>query len=96
MPVTIQDLKARFTQDKFEVLAVNVDFAEERVEAFLNLVQLRIFHPVRSAGRCFPELEVARLPHDIHPGMGSGSAITMLAISTGSQEIIVDQVKGIR
>ena len=66
----IQDLKARFTQDKFEVLAVNVGESKERVEAFLNKVPVIFFHPVRSAGRCFPELEGARLPHDIHPGPG--------------------------
>jgi peroxiredoxin len=93
---SIQDLKARFTQDKFEVLAVNVGESKERVEAFLNKVPVNfsiLFDPQGDASRNW---KVRGFPTTFILGPDGRIRYYHVGDLDWSQEIIVDQVKGIR
>lgn len=93
---SIQNLKARFTQEKFEVLAVNVGESKERVEAFLKKVPVKLsilFDPQGDASRAW---KVRGFPTTFIIGPDGRIRYYHVGDLDWSQETIADNVKGIR
>jgi peroxiredoxin len=93
---SIQGLKARFNQEKFEVLAVNVGESKERVEAFLKKVPVNfsiLFDPQGDASRNW---KVHGFPTTFILGPDGRIRYYHVGDLDWSQETIVDHVKGIR
>lgn len=93
---SIQNLKARLTQEKFEVLAVNVGESKERVEAFLKKVPVNFFILFDPQGDASRTWKVRGFPTTFILGPDGRIRYYHVGDLDWSQETIVDRVKGIR